>query len=90
MTLATGVNFIKLFWCDLRPKRHNLSQYLRQYVDSSVNYAKKVFMKLATGVNFIKKIQCELQPEQHNLSQALRQFTDSRINNTKKFYEIGH
>ncbi len=47
MKLTTGVNVIKLFW-------HALGQNVWQYADSSVNYAKKSFMKFATGVDAIK------------------------------------
>jgi hypothetical protein len=45
MNMATGFNFMKLFWHNLCLLQHNLSQNLRQYV----NYAEKSFMKLATG-----------------------------------------
>jgi hypothetical protein len=42
MKLAAGDNFIKCFWPYLCPLRHNLNQNIRQYANSSVNYAKKV------------------------------------------------
>jgi hypothetical protein len=46
MKLATGVNFVITFWCNLGPWWHNNSQNLRQYADRVVNYIKK-------GVNLI-------------------------------------
>ncbi len=54
ITMAPGVNFVKLFWLNLSTQWHNLSQNFRQYADSSVNYAKKSFVQLATVVNIIK------------------------------------
>ncbi len=54
MKLATGVNFIQLFWYNWCTYRCNLGQNLMQYTDSGINYAGKYFMKLAKGVNFIK------------------------------------
>jgi hypothetical protein len=35
-------NFIKLSWRYLRPQEHDLSQNLRQFAESGINYAKKV------------------------------------------------
>jgi hypothetical protein len=84
MKLTTGVDFIKLFWYNLHSWRHNLSQNIRQYVDSGINYAEKSFMKLTTGVDFIKLFGHYLSPQRHGLSQNIRQYVDSSVNDAKK------
>jgi hypothetical protein len=54
--LAPGVNFIKLFWHNLRRYRHIALRFDSGYAATGANNAIKRFMKLTPGRNFIKLI----------------------------------
>jgi len=45
-----GVNFINFFWHNVYPYWHSLSQNIRQYADSSVNYAEKMFYEICHSI----------------------------------------
>jgi hypothetical protein len=77
MTFATGVNVVQLFWHNLHPWWHKLSQNLTQYANSSV-----------TGVKLKKLFWHNLFPWWHKLSQNLRQYTNITVNYVEKSFMI--